>query len=700
MSKLIRSIFVLLAATLTYSQVVAQTRSVSAMKEIAEYHLYSDNVILAMEDGDLMVFNKADNEGFVVLSSNPEMPEVVGFSDSGHFNPDSIPTNMKFWMDCINRTSEAVAQGLISSNQAFATASVTRAEVSPLLGGIMWDQTEPYNLHCPTVNGELTVTGCGATALAQMMMYYKYPNVGKNSISYEWQKTNDETEVISYDFTKTTFDWDKMRNSYTSAYEKNNETVNSSIGQISYTGLETYGISDGIMILVDTLFNNSKQDFIGDVTFLLYDKNNNFLEASSDYLSITETLESGYMWGTLSIVPGRIVFPLTFSMPNAYPDDTYRIYLGCRKNGSTEWSKCSSYKGLSQNYLEVKKSGSLFAIDGIVADCSYEADEAEAVAELMYACGAALQTEYGVKESSVSILEPFYGSVEFFGYDKDIFMASEKYLSTQLKNDIIIEELQAQRPVYLGGTTKPDQNNMQAGHAFIADGVRYDTNRTPWFHINWGWNGYMNGYFLITSLAPQSTGTGAADGDDYAYELFIVGGFQPENEKPEGSTFSYEGLKCNTEKVDKGGAFGLSIGSLFCMSYQPVSGVIKVFLKGEDKEYECGILVDFSNQIVEPFQGWKWKTETYDTFNVPAAVPDGVYEIVLRAENKNEKGVLGRYITKESPTITVGTPSAIEQIKTDTPKRERLFDLLGRPASDKAHGIVVTDSGKKAIVKG
>ena len=61
MSKLIRSIFVLLAATLTYSQVVAQTRSVSAMKEIAEYHLYSDNVILAMEDGDLMVFNKADN---------------------------------------------------------------------------------------------------------------------------------------------------------------------------------------------------------------------------------------------------------------------------------------------------------------------------------------------------------------------------------------------------------------------------------------------------------------------------------------------------------------------------------------------------------------------------------------------------------------------------------------------------------------
>lgn len=699
MSKLIRSIFVLLAATLTYSQVVAQTRSAAAMKEIADYHLYTDHAKLIMEDGDLRIFNSADRDGFIVLSANPELPEVLGFSDSGNFNPDSIPINMRFWMDCINQTSEAVTLGLISAEQAFATASATRADVSPLLGGIMWDQSEPYNLLCPMDYDKHSVTGCGATALAQMMMFYKYPAVGKGSITYDYKKSNGNTETINYDFTQTKFNWEKMRESYTAAYEKNYDTVGMSIGQIGFTGLEAYSSGSGVLCLIDTMFNNSTKDFSGDITWLLYDKDNKFLEASSDYYTISETLGSGYMWGSTKILPGRFVMPLSYAMPNVYADGTYRIYLGCRKTGTHEWSKCSSYKGQSTNYLEVKKSGTLFAIDGIVAECSYSEDEANAVAELMYACGAALETSYAYDGSSVSITAPFSGSVDYFGYDQDNFLATDKYLSTQRKNEIIIEELEAGRPVYLGGATKPNDKGEQAGHAFIADGVRYDINRTPWFHINWGWNGYMNGYFLITSLAPSGTGIGASDGDDYAHTLYIIGGFQPENNKYEGSAFAYNGLKCNTEKVEKSGSFGLYLYEIYNMSHNSVSGALKVFLKGENKEYECGTIYDFSKKAVDTYSGWKWDTEQYTTFNVPASVPDGNYEIVIRGESKTAPGVYGQYITAESPKLTVGNPTVIEQIKNEEPRRERLFDLFGRPASAKASGIVITESGKKTLIK-
>lgn len=37
------------------------------------------------------------------------------------------------------------------------------------------------------------------------------------------------------------------------------------------------------------------------------------------------------------------------------------------------------------------------------------------------------------------------------------------------------------------------------GHAFVCDGA--DGNGL--YHINWGWNGYQDGYFDITILNPE-----------------------------------------------------------------------------------------------------------------------------------------------------------------------------------------------------
>lgn len=56
--------------------------------------------------------------------------------------------------------------------------------IAPLLGKIEWDQGNPYNLDCPEEKGELTVTGCAATALAMVMKYYEYPQNGNGSYSY------------------------------------------------------------------------------------------------------------------------------------------------------------------------------------------------------------------------------------------------------------------------------------------------------------------------------------------------------------------------------------------------------------------------------------------------------------------------------------------------------------------------------------
>ena len=81
--------------------------------------------------------------------------------------------------------------------------------VAPLLGNTAWDQGWPYNTMCPTIDGQNCLTGCVATAMAQAMYYYKWPQKGKGSISYELNG-----QILSTDFSKSTYRWNLMTPTY------------------------------------------------------------------------------------------------------------------------------------------------------------------------------------------------------------------------------------------------------------------------------------------------------------------------------------------------------------------------------------------------------------------------------------------------------------------------------------------------------
>ena len=78
---------------------------------------------------------------------------------------------------------------------------------SPLLK-TKWGQGEPYWNGCPTLGGYRCVVGCVATAMAQIMRYYKWPNNGEGSHSYYW---SDGGEWLNADFSDS-YDWDYMPN--------------------------------------------------------------------------------------------------------------------------------------------------------------------------------------------------------------------------------------------------------------------------------------------------------------------------------------------------------------------------------------------------------------------------------------------------------------------------------------------------------
>ena len=150
---------------------------------------------------EFYVFNNQIYGGFVLVSADDIAHPILGYSDKGSFRTDvQLPVNVRGWFKGISKEiSSAVELGIQQSEEVreewnsllegtpYPKRS-TRA-VSALLS-TTWDQGKPYNNLCPADSntdsyyGGRTVTGCVATAMAQVMKYWNYPAQGNGSHSY------------------------------------------------------------------------------------------------------------------------------------------------------------------------------------------------------------------------------------------------------------------------------------------------------------------------------------------------------------------------------------------------------------------------------------------------------------------------------------------------------------------------------------
>lgn len=165
------------------------------------------------------VFANGEDKGFTIVSGDDRMPEVVGYSAQGTYDPDHLPANYVGFMKAYQETVEALLKGDAQVSGGLAEVRQWRAEragsaaVAPLLGGIKWNQGAPYNNMCPLYDGtNRSVTGCVATAMAQVMMYYQYPKELKTTIkAYNTQTYGIQIPEIS---SGATYDWDNMLPDY------------------------------------------------------------------------------------------------------------------------------------------------------------------------------------------------------------------------------------------------------------------------------------------------------------------------------------------------------------------------------------------------------------------------------------------------------------------------------------------------------
>lgn len=274
--------------------------------------------------------------GFVLVEDATSL--IIGFSDKGSVSQLSNDARQVFeeWGLDVRVSAQAPEAFLLTQLAAEVTDSV-----GPLLGDIKFGQGDPFRGKTPIRNNQHCLAGCVAVAMAQIMTYYRHPEVCHGSISYKTETLN---ITVSLDLEGYRIDWD-------------------------------------------------------------------------------------------NILP---------------------------------------------NYLN-----------------GYSSAQAEAVADLLYACGATTRMDYNLDGSGTNAEYVGDALVTFFGYSSDVeSLARADYTDTQWY-EILQSELKAGRPILM--------RSMQpsgAGHAYVMDGyyVQKGYEKYPYFHFNWGWEGKDDGWFLLNNL--------------------------------------------------------------------------------------------------------------------------------------------------------------------------------------------------------
>ena len=150
---------------------------------------------------------------------------------------------------------------------------------------------------------------------------------------------------------------------------------------------------------------------------------------------------------------------------------------------------------------------------------SYTTQQANAVATLLSHLGVSCEMDYAPEGSGAYDNIALRNLTTYFDYDKGLQALPKDYLTEKYMLDCIAEDLQAGRPVYVTGSTVNKE-----GHAFVCDGMQSN----GYLHINWGWDGYADGYFAVSALDPEIHGTGgSSSGLAFTQRVMAYTGVRP-----------------------------------------------------------------------------------------------------------------------------------------------------------------------------
>ncbi len=245
----------LLVALCTFSAIAAHIDAQMAQKLAQNFYLEKSltmgkDVKMATQlklvytqfaENEAMYYAFSAPKGFIIIAADDDVIPVLAYSFEGGFNAEIVSPEFKWWMGgCEQQILYAKKNALHATNEISTLwSSYTASDFTPNMEKSSskstepllmstWDQGRYYNYLCPEdpagQDGHVW-TGCVATAMAQVMYYYRYPDHGTGSHGY-----NSDYGYLSADFSGSTYNWDYMQNDASGKYNFDMAQLQSHLG--------------------------------------------------------------------------------------------------------------------------------------------------------------------------------------------------------------------------------------------------------------------------------------------------------------------------------------------------------------------------------------------------------------------------------------------------------------------------------------
>ncbi len=212
----------LLAAPLTPEQALRRVQGNSALKMPSKSGT-SMKLSFSMQtqkgEPAVYIFDRPASSGYLIVSADDTATPLLGYADSGSFDANNMPPQLEWWLsEYASQIDYASANGIKNTYAPIAN----KKEIAPLVK-TKWNQGTPYNNLCPSVNNIKCPSGCVATAMAQVMKFWNYPEVGTGRVTATLPSGGTGEGFIN--LAQKPFDWNNMIDSY-SGYDYTNEQGN------------------------------------------------------------------------------------------------------------------------------------------------------------------------------------------------------------------------------------------------------------------------------------------------------------------------------------------------------------------------------------------------------------------------------------------------------------------------------------------
>jgi len=168
-----------------------------------------------------------DGGGYVIASADSRALPVLGYSDRGSIDWDAMPDNMRWWLQSYDQAIASLGRTTDFADGDYRrgpqTTRAAKAAIRPMIT-TKWFQLGPYNHDCPIYDGAnrewrgtRCVTGCIATAMAQVMNYHQWPKAACPEIpAYSLETSHENRKKIWHidGLPPVTFDWANMTDTY------------------------------------------------------------------------------------------------------------------------------------------------------------------------------------------------------------------------------------------------------------------------------------------------------------------------------------------------------------------------------------------------------------------------------------------------------------------------------------------------------